>query len=107
MNPSSSLHRSRKDILSDIANIPVLIEGKLCARRNAAGETTGHKLQRWRDGKNQTTYVPTGRVALIQQGTEGFRRFSELSREYVACCEHEALHPEEDSKKKPTKQSRR
>ena len=107
MNSTLPPHRSRKDILSDIANIPVLIEGKLCARRNEAGETTGHKLQRWRDGKNQTLYVPAGQVALFQQGTDGFRLFSELSREFVARCEQEALHPEEESKKKPTKRSRR
>jgi len=90
-----------------MSNIPVLIEGKLCERRDPQGRTTGHKLQRWREGKNQTRYVPADQLALLQQGTEGFRVFSELSREYVACCEQEALHPADDSKKKPTKRSRR
>jgi hypothetical protein len=107
MNPATPPLRSRKDILSDIANIPVLIEGKLCARRNTEGQTTGHKLQRWRDGKNQTRYVPENQLELVRKGTDGFQRFSALSKEYVARCEQEALHPADEAKKKPTRRSRR
>ena len=100
---STPAPRTRKDILADMHEIPVIIEGKLGERRGSQGQVTGHKLQRWRNGKNQTIYVPDAQVESVQQGTAGFRRFTELAQEYVAFCEQEALRPADPAKKKPTR----
>ena len=102
-----SPHRDRQDILADIDDLPAVVEGKLAERRNTSGKVTGHKLQRWRNDKNQTLHIPADRVEQVRQGTEGFRHMSELVDEYVLCREQEVLGPEQGSKKKPAKRSRR
>ena len=102
-----SPNRDRQDILADIADLPAIVEGKLAERRDTSGKLTGHKLQRWRDGKNRTLHIPADRVQQVRQGTEGFRRMRELVDEYVVCREQEVLQPEHGSKKKPPKRSRR
>lgn len=94
--------KDRHEILAQIEQIPVIVEGKLSERRDTSGKTTGHKLQRWRDGRNQTIHVTGGLVDTVREGTEGYKRLTELTQEYVQTCEQEVLGPAVHSKKKPT-----
>src|ERR1017187_5512323 len=94
--------KGRHEILVQIEQIPVIVEGKLSERRDTTGKPTGHKLQRWRHGKNQTLHVAGDRVDKVREGTEGYKRLTELTQEYVRTCEQEVLGLDVDSKKKPT-----
>ncbi|MEK7993410.1 MAG: hypothetical protein AAB403_06350 [Planctomycetota bacterium] len=94
--------RGRHDILVQIGQIPVIVEGKLSERRDTTGKPTGHKLQRWRNGKNQTLHVAGELVDKVREGTQGYKRLTELTQEYVKTCEEEVLNPDAHSKKKPT-----
>ena len=93
--------KDRHDILVEIEQIPVIVEGKVSERREATGKPNGIKLQRWRNGKNQTLHVPGELVDKVREGTEGYKRLTELTQEYVQTCEQEVLRPAAHSKKKP------
>ena len=93
--------RSRREILAQIEQIPVIVEGKLSERRDRNGKRTGHKLQRWRDGRNQTLHIASELVDTVHEGTKGYNRLNELTHEYVQTCEREVLGKAKDSKKKP------
>jgi len=95
--------KDRHEILVQIGQIPVIVEGKLSERRDTSGKLTGHKLQRWRKGKNQTLHVASELVETVREGTEGFKQLTELTQEYVEACEQDVLGPDVvHSKKKPT-----
>lgn len=96
--------KDRHDILVEIEQIPVIVEGKLSERRDVTGKPNGIKLQRWRNGKNQTLHVPGELVDKVREGTEGYKRLTELTQEYVQTCEQEVLVPASRSKKKPMMQ---
>lgn len=102
-NPST---KDRHEILVRIEQIPVIVEGKLSERRDTTGKPTGHKLQRWRNGKNQTLHVAGELADKVRDGTEGYKRLTELTQEYVQTCEQEVLGPDVHSKKKPTRRQR-
>jgi hypothetical protein len=101
--PTNHTPRHRREILAAIEQIPTIVEGKLTPRRDSSGKVTGHKLQRWRDGKNQTLHIPAKMEDKIRQATEGCRRFEQLAQEYVLIREQEVLGPEQDAKKEPTR----
>jgi hypothetical protein len=93
-----------QELLERMGQIPVIVQGKL-SQRYGGGNVTGHKLQRWRDGRNQTRHIAEGRVEVIRQGTQGYKEFLKLSQEYVEVREQEALQASAspDSKKKSMK----
>ena len=93
--------KDRHEILVQVEQIPVIVEGTVSVRRDATGKPTGHKLQRWRNGKNETLHVVGELVDKIREGTEGYKRLTELTQEYVQTCEKEVLGPDLHSKKKP------
>lgn len=94
---------SRQDILVQIGQIPVIVEGKVSERRNAStGKRTGYKLQRWRNGKNQTIHIAAELVDKVQEGTQGYKQLEELTQKYVEASEQEVLGSDNLSKKKPT-----
>jgi len=95
--------KDRHEILGQIGQIPVIVEGKLSERRDTTGKPTGYKLQRWRQGKNQTLHVRSELVAQVREGTAGYKRLTELTQEYVRACEQEVLGPDGHGKKKPTR----
>ena len=102
--PSS---KSGQNLLADMANIPVIIPGKLSQRKDASGKVNGWKLQQWKDGHNQTRYIPAEQVERIREGNEGHRQFMDLAGQYVEIKGQEglsALTTPADSKKKPTRQ---
>ena len=94
--------KDRHEILVQVEQIPVIVEGKLSERRDTTGKPTGFKLQRWRHGKNQTLHVAGELVDKVREGTEGYKRLTALTQEYVQTCEQEVLGPGVRSKKKPT-----
>lgn len=89
-----------------MANIPVIIPGKLSQRKDASGKVNGWKLQQWKNGRNQTRCIPAEQVERIREETEGHRQFVTLAEQYVEIKGQEALSElavPADSKKKPTK----
>ena len=98
----------RQDILAEIGQIPVIIDGTLTQRqrqRESGRKTVYHQLQRWRGGRNDTCHIPAERVKAVQAGIEGYRRVQELVSEIARLDEVTVLSQDlGDSKKKPTKQ---
>lgn len=93
-------------LLADMARIPAIIPGKLSERRDTSGKLTGWKLQHWKDGRNQTRYIPAEQVERVRQGTAGHQQFMAMAKDYVEAKGQEALsalNTPADSKKKPTK----
>lgn len=91
-----------QDILARMGQIPVIVQGKVSERRSN-GKVTGCKLQRWRNGRNETRHIPAGLVETVHQGTQGYAQFMKLAQQYVEVRETEALEKPGDSKKKSTK----
>lgn len=86
-----------------MGQIPVIVQGKVSERRSA-GKVTGCKLQRWRNGRNETRHIPAGLVDTVREGTEGYARFMELAQQYVQTREADALATGDGGKKKPMRQ---
>lgn len=102
MNAKSNPTTRGQDILAQMGQIPVIIQGKVSERRQG-GKVAGCKLQRWRNGRNETRHVPAGLVETVRQGTQGHARFMALAQEYVEAREAEAWREGADSKKKSTR----
>lgn len=104
-NCSSS--ERRREILAQIAQVPVIIDGTLSQRerkRGGAQAMVYHQLQRWRGGRNDTRHIPSERVAAVRQGIHGHERVQELIKEIASLDERAILGTVPgDSKKKPTK----
>jgi len=102
MNTSSSLHGSGQDLLARMKQIPVIVQGKL-SERHRGTKVTGHKLQCWRHGRNQTRHISAAQLETVRRGTEGYAEFQRLAQRYVELREQEAFHGGADSKKKSMK----
>lgn len=102
MNIQPTNARSGQDLLARMGQIPVIVQGKV-SERKAGGKVTGYKLQRWRNGCNQTRHVPAGLVDAVREGTNGYKQFIELVDRYVAAREADVFESPTSSKKKPTK----
>jgi hypothetical protein len=84
--------------------IPVIVPGKMSARRGPGGKITGWKLQRWRDGHNETRHIPGPLLERVREGTTGHQRFLALVEEFVEVRSREALGEADSAagaKKKP------
>lgn len=103
MQTSSTSPSRSQDLLAQVGQIPAIVRGKLSERRSG-GKLTGHKLQRWRNGRNETLHVPAKKVEAVREGTEGYRLFRELIEDYLEAREQEVLGTELGGKKKPTRQ---
>jgi hypothetical protein len=64
-------------------SIPVIVPGKVSARRERGGKITGWKLQRWHDGHNRTQHIPTALLERVREGTVGYQRFEALADEFT------------------------
>ena len=102
MNAKSNSTTRGQDLLAQMGQIPVIVQGKLSERRQG-GRVTGVKLQRWRNGRNETRHVPAGLVEAVREGTRGHARFMALAQEYIENREAEAWRAGDGSKKKSTK----
>lgn len=102
MNTSTTANRGR-ELLEQMAKIPVIVQGTLSERRSG-DKVTGYKLQRWRRGRNQTRHIAAGLVDTVREGTEGYEQFMDLAQQYVEEREADALHSAPaQGKKKSTK----
>ena len=66
----------------------------------------GWKLQRWRNGRNETRYIPAEQIEKVREGTRGCAQFMPLAQQYVEAKGQQALsalNTPTDSKKKPMK----
>jgi hypothetical protein len=90
-------------ILNEIESIPVIVPGKVSARRQA-GKVTGWKLQHWHGGRNETRHIPAPLVDLVKEGTKGHQRLVALTQELAEVRGREVLGPrtQSPSKKRPT-----
>ena len=92
-----------QNLLANMARIPMIIPGTLSERRDAQGKINGWKLQRWRQGHNETRYIPAELVEKVREGTSGHQQFMALAQQYVEAKGQEALralNKPTDSKKK-------
>jgi len=92
-------------VLNEMESIPVIVPGKVCARREPGGKITGWKLQRWHDGHNETRHIPAALVECVKAGTQGHQRLMDLADEFAELRAQEVLgKPNEASalKKRPT-----
>ena len=97
----------RREILAQIGQIPVIIDGTLSQRERRRGGVRAmvyHQLQRWRLGRNDTRHIPSERVDAVRQGIEGYKRAQALISEISHLDECAVLgSADADSKKKSTK----
>jgi hypothetical protein len=104
---TSSLTEKRREILAQMGQIPVVVEGTLTQRQRKRGRgrvAVYHQLQRWRGGRNDTRHIPADRVQLIRDGIEGYERAQTLLQQIARLDEAAVLTPvQADGKKKPTK----
>ena len=75
--------RTPERILRDIAAIPAMARGTLCAMRKAASGKTYYNHQTWSGGRNVVRYVPPGKVRQLRQAIAGYRKFLKLADEYA------------------------
>jgi hypothetical protein len=101
------LSERRREILAQIGQVPVIIDGTLSQRERKRGGARAmiyHQLQRWRGGRNDTRHIPSERVEAVRQGIDGHERVQALIKEIARLDERSVLDAASgDSKKKPTK----
>lgn len=101
---TKSLADRCRDVLAEIEKIPVIVPGKVSVRREKGGKITGRKLQRWRDGHNETRHIPASMLDRVREGTAGYERFTALADQYAELRSEEVFgkaDPAEATKKKP------
>ena len=74
------------DILAQIAHIPFMERGKLCAyyhKDRPADAGPYYKLQGWEQGKNHTRHVRPELVPLLEEALAGYAEFQQLTEQYA------------------------
>jgi len=109
MTTQKTKHRDRSEILGDMSAIENVVIGTLTEKRykSAVGEeTVYYQLQQWKEGRNETVYVPRDKVEFIKSGIEGHKRLEVLFHELAESDTAVALHtPAEDIVKKKRSKS--
>lgn len=77
---------SPAQILAQISQIQSMEFGKL-SEYQRSGRTkdfaTYHRLQIWKDGKNDTRHVRPEELPALREAIEGYARFCELTQQYA------------------------
>ena len=74
------------DLLAQIARIPFMERGKLCAyhhKDRPADAGPYYKLQGWEQGKNHTRHVRLDQVPLLEEALAGYAQFQQLTEQYA------------------------
>ena len=103
MKTVSSSGRCRA-ILAEMGQIPLIVPGKVCERRDPSGKLRGWKLQRWHHGQNETRHIPADLLDRVREGTVGYKRFEGLADEFTELRCQEVLGAADTAgraKKKP------
>ncbi len=96
------LSNRRHEILAEIESLDSLVEGKICERKSG-NKITGYRLQRHRNGKNDTKYVTASEVDRFEAGIKRCNRLKALLGELILLGEETFFEETSDSKKKPTR----
>lgn len=102
MTPS----QRRQQILQEMNSITRMERGKLCVQTTGRGAGAFHKLQCWRQGRNQTRYVPATQVASVQEALAGHQRFQALAQEFVELTVEMTRSEQSADAKKNSRRSR-
>ena len=97
---------TRQQFLEQIAAIPAMERGKLSTysfKDRAGLSGPYHKLQDWRDGKNQTRYIPADQVPAVQAALAGYAQYEQLTQEYADLVIAETRQNLAGSKKKTSR----
>ena len=98
MNSRTHLSRSRGQILADIHAIGNIVEGTLTLTHQKPDKNgikrPHYHLQKWKNGKNNTVYVPLDKVEAVKKGIENRKRLQALMDELFAAETLAALDPE-------------
>jgi len=73
-------------VLAQIAQIPSMERGKLCAYRHPGRSPEAgpyFKLQIWQKGQNRTRHVRPEELPALREALEGYARFRALSDQYA------------------------
>lgn len=95
---------SRQQFLEQIAAIPAMERGKLSTysfKDRAGLSGPYHKLQHWRDGKNQTRYIPVDQVPAVEAALAGYAQYEQLTQHYADLVIAETRRNFAASKKRP------
>jgi len=89
-------------ILQQIAAISDMERGKLSTYsfKDRPNAVDYHKLQHWKDGKNQTRYVSSEELPAVQSALEGYAQYQRLSEQYANLVIEETYQKRAGSKKK-------
>lgn len=103
----TSLSETRRTLLAELGQIPMIIDGALTTKRRRRPDGTWavyHQLQRWRMGRNDTRHIPEEKVARVRAGIAGARQ-AHAVLDRLARLDEETLWAgmSEGSKKKSTR----
>jgi hypothetical protein len=71
-----------QSILEQIAQIQLMMPGKLCVLREGP-KGPYYNLQSWEEGKNHACYVPQQKVEAVTEAIDGYQRFEQLTEQYA------------------------
>lgn len=77
---------SASDLLAQIAQIQLMERGKLSAynfKERADRAKSYYKLQLWEKGKNETRYIRSEQVPMVQEALAGHAKFQDLVEQYA------------------------
>ncbi len=79
-------HPTKQQLLQQIAAIPAMERGKLCAysfKERSGTSGPYHKLQHWEDGKNKTRYVRADELPALEAALAGYAQYQRLTEQYA------------------------
>jgi|SRR5882672_7962443 len=77
---------SKQQLLHQIAAIPAMERGKLCAysfKQRSGTSGPYHKLQHWEQGKNKTRYIPADELPAVEAALAGYAQCQQLTEQYA------------------------
>ncbi len=105
MQSNNLTPRPEQNIKNDIVSLGPVVEGKIC-ERHKNGKIDGYRLQRYRDGRNDTRYLSQPNIQKVQAAINEYSKLQALVQELVIAGESQILSNRnitDNSKKKPTK----
>ena len=79
--------QTQEEILAAMSRLGTMAKGKVTVLGRSRSGRVYYSLQRRRDGRNDTRYVPAERVAEVRQAVENYKAFMDLVEKYVRLSE--------------------
>ena len=110
MTKQTKVQGRRQSILAEMDSIKRMRRGALTEQKKKKISKEGrvidgascYHLQIWKDGKNETKYVPVAEAEQMKEDVTGYKRFQELALEFAEITEQMTISGE-SGKKKPRK----